>query len=133
MDEIDAMGGTLRAIEKGFVQTEIQNAAFESQQAIETGKRIIVGVNRFSMEGNAAIPTFRLDPELEKTQQERLREVRASRSNSDVEARLREVEKTARTSANLMPVILAAADVYATVGEISDALKVVFGEYKEGS
>ncbi|MCU1258911.1 MAG: methylmalonyl-CoA mutase [Bryobacterales bacterium] len=131
IERIDAMGGTLRAIESGYIQTEIQNAAFEFQRSIEAGERVIVGVNRFQMEAGVPIPTFQLDPALEAAQIARLREVRATRSQTDVKERLREIGEAARGTANLMPAILAAADSFATVGEISDALKTVFGEYRE--
>jgi len=129
---IDEMGGTLLAIERGYVQKEIEQSAFEFQRSIETGERVIVGVNRFQMDAAAQIPTFRLDPALEAAQIASLRHVRATRSQSDVQARLRDVQDTARGTANLMPSILAAADAFATVGEISDAMKAVFGEYREG-
>jgi methylmalonyl-CoA mutase N-terminal domain/subunit len=132
IERIDAMGGALRAIERGYVQKEIEQAAFEFQRSIETGERVIVGVNRFQMDAAAPIPTFRLDPALEAAQIASLRQVRATRSQTDVDARLRDVQQAARGTANLMPAILAAADAFATVGEISDAMKTVFGEYREG-
>jgi methylmalonyl-CoA mutase N-terminal domain/subunit len=129
---IDDLGGTLKAIETGFIQGEIQNAAYDYQRAIETGERVIVGVNRFQQDEHQAIPTFRLDPALERSQVEKLRQVRASRSASSVTAKLDTLEKTARSGDNLMPPILDAAEAYATVGEISDRLRTVFGEYREG-
>jgi methylmalonyl-CoA mutase N-terminal domain/subunit len=133
LDRIEAMGGTLRAIETGYIQGEVQNAAYAFQRAVEKGDRIIVGVNRFQMEQGAAVPTFRLDPALERTQIARLREVRASRSKAAVDSALARITLAARGSANLMPLILEAAENYATVGEISGALKDVFGEYTEGT
>ena len=131
IDRIDSMGGTLAAIEKGFVQAEIQNAAYAYQQSVERGETIVVGVNRFRQDEETPPATFRLDPALERQQIERLREVRASRDAAVVEGRLSELEITARASDNLMPRILAACDAYATVGEISDRLRRVFGEYRE--
>ncbi len=131
IERIDAMGGTLAAIERGYVQSEIQNAAYEFQREVESGKRIIVGVNRFQTESGTPIPTFHLDPALEAAQLARLREVRATRSQSDVKACLGAIEQAARGTANLMPAILAAADAFATVGEISDTMRSVFGEYRE--
>ena len=128
---IDELGGTLRAIETGYIQNEIQNAAYDYQREIETGKRIVVGVNRFQQD-ERAVPTFRLDPALESGQVERLRQVRASRSQAAVEEKLAALEQAARGDGNLMPVIFDAADAYATVGEISDRLRGVFGEYREG-
>jgi methylmalonyl-CoA mutase N-terminal domain/subunit len=128
---IDAMGGTLRAIEEGYIQSEIQNAAYEYQRAVESGERILVGVNRFQQADERAVPVFRIDPALERAQVEKLRQVRASRSQSAVTERLAALETAARTGANLMPAILDAADAYATVGEASGKLRLVFGEYRE--
>jgi methylmalonyl-CoA mutase, N-terminal domain len=127
---IDEMGGTLRAIETGYIQNEIQTAAYDFQRDIESGRRIIVGVNRFQQE-EKAIPTFRLDPALERSQVEKLRELRASRSQADVSQKLESLEQAARGGENLMPPILDAAGALATVGEISGRLRNVFGEYRE--
>ncbi|HUA87249.1 MAG TPA: methylmalonyl-CoA mutase family protein [Bryobacteraceae bacterium] len=127
---IDAMGGTLAAIESGFIQSEIQNAAYAFQQRVERGETIVVGVNKFRQAEENPPATFRMDPALERLQIERLRELRASRG-ADVETRLGELEQAARGSDNLMPRILAACEALATVGEISDRLRRVFGEYKE--
>ena len=129
---IDKMGGTLRAIEEGFIQREIQNAAYESQKKVETGESIVVGVNRFEEAASAPPPVFRIDPAIEQRQIARVRELRASRDSSAHGARLDELEQAARSSANLMPHILACCEAKATVGEISDRLRKVFGEYKEG-
>jgi methylmalonyl-CoA mutase N-terminal domain/subunit len=131
LKRIDELGGTLRAIERGYIQREIQNAAYEYQRAIERGERIVVGVNRFQREEERGIPTFRLDPALERAQIEKLRQVRASRSPSAVAEKLAALERAARTGSNLMPPILDAADAYATVGEASDRLRSAFGEYRE--
>ena len=129
---IDERGGTLRAIETGFIQSEIQNAAYQYQRAVESGARIVVGVNRFQLEGqDGGVPTFRVDPALEQAQVERLRQVRASRSHTEVAEKLAALERTARSTGNLMPPIVEAAACYATVGEISDRLRTVFGEYRE--
>jgi methylmalonyl-CoA mutase N-terminal domain/subunit len=130
LERIEAMGGALRAIEAGYIQNEIQNAAFDSQKAVESGEQIVVGVNRFQMEGENPIPTFRLDPTLEMAQIERLRQVKASRNQADVLEKLNRLEQTARGEENLLTPILDAAAVYATVGEMSDRLRVVFGEYR---
>jgi methylmalonyl-CoA mutase N-terminal domain/subunit len=130
LERIEAMGGALKAIEAGYIQNEIQNAAFDSQKAIESGEQIVVGVNRFQMEGENPIPTFRLDPTLEMAQIERLRQVKSSRNQTEVLERLNRLEQTARGDSNLLPLILDAAEAYATVGEISDRLRAVFGEYR---
>jgi methylmalonyl-CoA mutase N-terminal domain/subunit len=127
---IDALGGTLAAIEQGYIQGEIQNAAYAYQLAVERGEKIVVGVNRLRQNEDRQHPMFRLDPELERQQVERLRELRASRDRACVEQRLSELEQAARGSDNLMPRILAACEAYGTVGEISDRLRRVFGEYR---
>ncbi len=129
--KIDAMGGMLRAIETGFVQGEIQRAAYEYQLAVERDERVVVGVNRFTTEEQRPISLLRVDPEIERAQVERVQALRARRNAEAVNAALAEVERRARTEENLLPAILAAVESYATVGEISDALRRVFGEYRE--
>ena len=128
---IDKMGGTLRAIEDGYVQREIQNAAYEYQKKVEKGEAIVVGVNQFQEAESAPPVVFRMDPAVEQRQIERVRELRASRDSQRCEASLTELEKAAGGSDNVMPRILAACEAKATVGEISDRLRKVFGEYKE--
>lgn len=130
---IDAMGGTLRAIEAGFIQAEIQSAAFEFQKEVESGRRVIVGVNRFQMEDRAKAPVFRVDPASEKARLEELRALRAGRDSARWRASLDRLESAARSTENLMPQILGAAETSATVGEISDVLRRVFGEYREAA
>jgi methylmalonyl-CoA mutase N-terminal domain/subunit len=133
IDRIDAMGGTLVAIEKSYIQNEIQNAAYQYQQAVERGDAVVVGVNRFKQDVAEPLSNFRLDPGLEQQQIERVRQVRASRSAEVVEESLQGLEQAARGSENLMPHILGCAEAHATVGEISDRLRAVFGEYQERS
>ena len=133
LSQIANMGGTLRAIEAGYIQGEIQNAAFEYQKAIERGEQVTVGVNRFRMEEQRKIPTFRLDPAIERIQLTRLRELRSGRDKKRVAECLERLEQAARGPENLMPPILEAAGAYATLGEISDRLKSVFGEYREAA
>jgi methylmalonyl-CoA mutase, N-terminal domain len=128
---IDALGGMLRAIEQGYVQGEIQKAAFEYQMSVERGERIVVGMNRFQEEKDSPIPLLRIDPEIERAQVDRLRALRARRDNAQVSSAIAEVERRARGAENLMPAVLAAVEAYATVGEIADALRRVFGEYEE--
>jgi methylmalonyl-CoA mutase N-terminal domain/subunit len=128
---IDEMGGTLRAIETGFIQGEIQNAAFDFQKEIESGDRVIVGVNRFGMDEREKAPVFRINAGVEASQLESLRQMKASRDAGVLATRLSELDSAARGSANLMPRIMAAAEAYATVGEISDTLRRVFGEYRD--
>ena len=131
IDRIDAMGGTLRAIELGYIQGEIQNAAYRAQLAVESGKQVIVGVNRFNADEPGTQPVFRIDPEVERTQVARVRRVRAERDESALRAALAELDAAARSTDNLMPHILAASTAMGTVGEISDVLRRVFGEYRE--
>jgi methylmalonyl-CoA mutase, N-terminal domain len=131
IQRIDAMGGTLAAIENGFIQNEIQNAAYAYQQTVEHGNTIVVGVNKFQQDQKDSPSTFHLDPQLEKQQISRLAELRRSREASAVDAGLCALESAARSSDNLIPHILTCAEAFATVGEISDRLRVVFGEYRE--
>jgi methylmalonyl-CoA mutase N-terminal domain/subunit len=135
MERIDAMGGMLKAIESGFVQGEIQKAAFDFQRAIEKKEQIVVGVNDFiapvGENGERSIPTLRIDAEIERTQIARLHALRAKRDSARTQSALAELQRRAATSENLLPAILAAVESYATVGEISDALRRVFGEYQE--
>ena len=133
LERIREMGGTLRAIESGYIQSEIQTAAYEYQRAIESGERIVVGVNRFQQKEERRIDTFRMDPALERAQIERLRDVRASRDAAQVRQKLDHLARAAAGAENLMPYILDAAGAYATVGEMSDRLKSVFGEYREAA
>ena len=131
IEKIDAMGGMLRAIESGFVQGEIQKAAYEFQRSVEKKDQIVVGVNEFTAEEERAIPTLRIDPQIERTQIERLHALRAKRDGARVQAALAELGRRASTTENLLPAILAAVEAYATVGEISDTLRRIFGEYRE--
>ena len=128
---IDALGSTLVAIEKGYIQGEIQNSAYRYQRAIEEKQQIVVGVNQFQSDKVTPLKPFRLDPQLERQQVERLRNVRQSRSAEAVDAALARLEQTARGTANLMPCILECCRAMGTVGEISDTLRTVFGEYRE--
>ena len=131
LGKIEVLGGMLRAVERGFVQQEIQNAAYEYQQQVDREESIVVGVNRFEVEEEKSIPIQRIDPALETNQVERLRALRSGRSVGPWQAALRSVEDAARSGTNLMPRILAAVEANATVGEISDTMRNVFGEYRE--
>jgi methylmalonyl-CoA mutase, N-terminal domain len=131
ISKIDALGGALPAIESGYIQTEIQKSAYQYQLAVERGEQIVVGVNRFQAQKEQPIPTLRVDPEIERSQVARLRALRARRNAARSSVALAEVERRARTSENLMPAIVVAVESYATVGEISDALRRAFGEYQE--
>ncbi|MGA8230232.1 MAG: methylmalonyl-CoA mutase family protein [Candidatus Acidiferrales bacterium] len=131
IQRIDDMGGMIRAIEVGYVQGEIQKAAFEYQQAVERGDQVVVGVNRFTVEDEKPIPTMRIDAEVESAQVARVQAVRARRDAAKCQAAIAAVERRAQSGENLMPTILQAVEAYATVGEISDALRRTFGEYQE--
>lgn len=129
IQKIDDVGGMLRAIEKGFVQQEIEHAAYEYQRKVEAGEQTVVGVNRFTSEEETSVPVLRIDEEFEREQVERLNRVRARRNERDVRNALEAVEQAARTDENLMPHIVRAVEAHATLGEISDRMRAVFGEY----
>ncbi len=131
LDKIEALGGTLRAIELGYIQQEIQNAAYDFQQSLDRLEQVMVGVNRFQGEGEKQVPIQRIDESLERRQVERLRALRARRDQSVWQAALGGVEQAAHSGENLMPRMIHAVESYCTVGEISDAMRRVFGEYQE--
>src|SRR6266852_5622927 len=131
IERIDSLGGMLRAIESCFVQGEIQKAAYEYQRAVEAKEQIVVGVNEFIAEEERSIPTLRIDPQIEREQVQRVQALRAKRDGGKTEAALAELQRRAATKENLLPAILGAVEAYATVGEISDALRRAFGEYQE--
>ncbi len=128
LDRIDRLGGTLSAVETGMIQREIQDAAYSAQQAIDSATSVVVGVNRY-VEGASPVTVFSVDPDVERQQIARVRAVRASRSESEWQQAIAGVEASARCGDNLLPPILAAVDAHATVGEISDAMRRVFGDY----
>jgi methylmalonyl-CoA mutase N-terminal domain/subunit len=129
--KVAGMGGMLKAIERGYVQQEIQRAAYEYQRAVDAKQAIVVGVNQFAREVETPVPTQRIDEKLEKQQVERLQALRTRRDAGVHAAALRAVEDAARNGGNLMPAILTAVESYATVGEIATTMRGVFGEYKE--
>jgi methylmalonyl-CoA mutase N-terminal domain/subunit len=131
LSKIDAMGGMIKAIESGFVQAEIQRAAYDFQRAVEKKEQIVVGVNDFVTSDDRTIPTLRIDAEIERNQVQRLEALRAKRDSAKSAAALAELERRARGAENLLPAILVAVESYATVGEISDTLRRVYGEYRE--
>ncbi len=131
IERIDGMGGALAAIERGYIQAEIQNAAYEYQRGVENGKTVVVGVNRFQQERPASPPGFRIEPTIEAAQVARLLELRALRDNARTTASLDWLETAARGPENLMPPIMECCEALATVGEISGRLRRVFGEYSE--
>jgi methylmalonyl-CoA mutase N-terminal domain/subunit len=131
LDEIDAMGGTLAAIEHGYQQRQIQESAYRVQREVEAGERIVVGVNRFADDATTAPPLQRIDVEAERRQVEGVRRVRAERDAAACAASLDRLRDAAQGGENLLPAILEAVQAYATLGEISDALRVAWGEHRE--
>jgi methylmalonyl-CoA mutase N-terminal domain/subunit len=131
IEKVDAMGGMLKAIEKGFVQQEIQNAAYEFQKSVDHHEAVLVGVNKFHVDEHSEIPLQVIDPTLEPKQVERLKALRQRRDKATWYSALQAVEDAARNGDNVMPRIIDAVEKYATVGEIADTLRKVFGEYKE--
>jgi methylmalonyl-CoA mutase N-terminal domain/subunit len=129
---LDQLGGTLAAIESGVIQREIQEAAYVAQQAIDRGAQVVVGVNRHQDASAPGIEVFRVDPEVEAQQIARVRAVRGSRSASGWQRAIAAVEAAAQEGRNLVPPVIDAVDAHATVGEIADAMRRVFGEYVEG-
>lgn len=129
-DRIDSLGGVIPAIEKGFLQREIAEAAYRYQQEIDSRERIIVGLNDYVIDEPLTIPILQMDEEGEKTHLERLNRVRRERIARDVAKRLGEIKRAAQGSENLMPYILEAVRSYATLGEICGVLREVFGEYR---
>jgi methylmalonyl-CoA mutase N-terminal domain/subunit len=121
----------LKAIERGYIHQEIQNAAYETQKGIDSAEQVVVGVNEFQLEEEAAIDIQRIDPELESKQVERLRTLRVKRDKQSHAAALKAIQDAARAGGNLMPKIITAVEAHATVGEIADSMRAVFGEHKE--
>ncbi|MDP2916346.1 MAG: methylmalonyl-CoA mutase family protein, partial [Dehalococcoidia bacterium] len=133
LKKIDDMGGALEAIRKGYMQSEIARSAYNYQKAVDSKEQVIVGVNRYVTQEEQAPRLLEIDESVEKKQIERLTELKRERDNTKVKQVLDAVRKIARTDENIMPVLIEAVKAYATVGEISDALRDVFGEYREPS
>jgi methylmalonyl-CoA mutase N-terminal domain/subunit len=131
ISKIDKMGGAAKAIESGFIQQEIADSAYQYQKEIETKKRIIVGVNQFQMEEEPLRNILRIPPEVERTQKEKLTRIKKERDSEKVRKALAALKTAAQGTNNVVPPILEAVKAYATVGEISDTLREVFGEYRE--
>jgi methylmalonyl-CoA mutase N-terminal domain/subunit len=128
---IDELGGSVHAIERGFIQAEIEQAAYSYQMDLEQERAIVVGVNRFPAETEARPALHHVDPQVGRKQAAKLAALRQRRDNEVVTQKLRTLQKAATTSQNLMPLLIAAVEAYATLGEISDALRQVFGEQRE--
>jgi methylmalonyl-CoA mutase N-terminal domain/subunit len=130
LEEIEAMGGAVAAIERGYMQRTIQDEAYRFQREVEEGKRIIVGVNRFGDSGEHRTPIFRVNPAAAENQKAKLAGLRARRSGRAVTQALIHLREAALGEENLMEPILGAVKAYATIGEICGLLREVFGEYK---
>jgi len=131
IQKIDAMGGMIRAIEEGFVQKEIANSAYLYQKEVESKQRIIVGVNQFTTEAQFVCALLKVTPEVENLQKNKIRKLKQERDNGRIEHTLGTLKKAAQGTDNLMPPVLEAVRAYATLGEIADVLRGVFGEYRE--
>jgi methylmalonyl-CoA mutase N-terminal domain/subunit len=129
IDKIDEMGGAVAAVEKGYIQREIQDSAYAYQKAIESGEQIVVGLNRFQEEEVPPKNLLRVDPAVMESQVAGLAELKAERDNVAVGAAIEKIKETARGTGNLVLPIMEAVRNYATLGEICDALREVFGEY----
>ena len=131
IDKIEKMGGAVRAIENGFFQKEIAENAFKQQKEIESGERVIVGLNKYRIEEEVPIKMFKVDPNIQKKQMDRLKEVKKNRNNDRVKKILKNIKDSANDGENIVPSILNAVKEYATIGEITDSLKDIFGEHRE--
>jgi methylmalonyl-CoA mutase N-terminal domain/subunit len=130
MQKIDAMGGSVSAIEQGFMQDEIARSAYAYQRAIEENEKIIVGVNKFQSEETHDTPVFKVDDSIRKIQSDKLASLRARRDQAKTSACLEAIRQAAINNTNLMPPVIDAVENYCTLGEISDVLRGEFGEYR---
>jgi methylmalonyl-CoA mutase N-terminal domain/subunit len=127
---IDRMGGSVSAIEQGFIQEEIARSAYEHQKRVEAGEKIIVGVNKFTTQESGSIPIFRIDDSIRQLQIEKLADLKRRRDPARVDSLLQDLNDKAASGENIMPAVLAAVEQSCTLGEIADTLREVFGEYK---
>ncbi|MFI5222464.1 MAG: methylmalonyl-CoA mutase family protein, partial [Bacteroidia bacterium] len=130
ISQIDAMGGSVNAIEKGFMQSEIAASSYRYQTEIENGEKTIVGLNKFQSGGLEVPPLLKVDDAIRKIQIEKIRQLKSERDQKKVETILTQLEQEAKDGTNLMPRIIEAVENYLTLGEISDTFRKVFGEYK---
>lgn len=131
MQKIDDLGGVIPAIEQGFIQRQIEDSAYNYQKKVESKEMIVVGVNEFQAEEEVKVPVLRINPEVEKSQKQRVQSVRESRNQEQVQQTLKELRQGAEGNKNLMPLIMDAVREYATIGEICQVLREVFGEHRE--
>ena len=125
------MGGSVNAIEQGFIQEEIARSAYAFQRGVENKEKIIVGLNQFQTSDHEKIPVFRVDDSIRQLQVEKLKRLRKQRSNSNAENSLARIREYAVSGDNLMPAVIEAVESYCTLGEIADTLRSVFGEYRQ--
>jgi methylmalonyl-CoA mutase N-terminal domain/subunit len=130
IEKIDVMGGSVSAIEEGFIQNEIARSAYDYQLNIENGEKIIVGVNKFIVDKEDPVPGFKIDDHIRTIQSERLKELRSKRDNKKANTCITNIEDAAKNGNNLMPFVIEAVENYCTLGEVSDCLRRIFGEYK---
>jgi methylmalonyl-CoA mutase N-terminal domain/subunit len=130
IEKIDAMGGSVNAIEGGFIQNEIARSAYEHQRKVETNEKIIVGVNKFQVQDEIPIPGFKIDDSIRTLQAEKLKRLRDNRDRAKVDQLLQQLNDKAMSGENLMPIVIEAVENKITLGEIADELRSVFGEYK---
>jgi methylmalonyl-CoA mutase N-terminal domain/subunit len=133
INKIDDMGGAVPAIEQGYIQREIQDSAYKYQLDIEKEERIVVGLNRFQVKEEKPTNLLRVDPAVREAQIERLKKLKSERDNEKVNKSLSDLKQGAQADDNLMPYILDAVKAYATLGEICNVLREVFGEYQQVS
>jgi methylmalonyl-CoA mutase N-terminal domain/subunit len=131
MERIKTLGGAVVAIEKGYYQREISEAAYRWQKKVASGDRIVVGVNSYQMEEPLSIKIRKINPEIHEEQFKKIKALKRERDNTEVKRSLREISEAARKNQNTIPSIISAVKAYATIGEICDALREVWGEYKE--
>jgi methylmalonyl-CoA mutase N-terminal domain/subunit len=129
INKITAMGGSVTAIENGFIQDEIAKSAYAYQRNIESGQKIIVGVNKFTIEHETPVPSFKIDESIRQIQTQRINELKARRNSPEVNACLENIRKAAVEGTNLMPPVIAAVEALCTLGEIADVLRKIYGEY----
>jgi methylmalonyl-CoA mutase N-terminal domain/subunit len=130
INRIDAMGGAVSAIEQGFVQDEIARSAYQYQRDVESGQKVIVGVNKFVVPEEVAPELFRIDDSIRQVQTEKLQSLKSRRDNEKVSTLLQQLENAAHTTENLMPIVVEAVENYCTLGEIADTLRKVWGEHR---
>ena len=131
LKKVEDLGGVVPAIEQGFIQRSIEDASYEYQKKVESKERIVVGINEYQSTEDVKVPILRIDPEVEKAQQERVKRVKEKRENARVQEALKVLQEQAQGEANLMPFIVEAVREYATIGEICDVLRGVFGEHRD--